>query len=80
MKEAEVRAQLHAKLGQAAALGARLDKQEALLREGAKLRLKQVQDQIERTRIAAQTDPEAAKRYLELIEERGALWRVVGKT
>jgi len=71
---------LHAKLGASAALSARLDRQDTLIRDGAKQRLQAVQGQLERTRIKAQYDEEAAKDYLDLVNERGALWRVLGRS
>lgn len=74
------RDELHTKLGASAALSARLDRQDALIRDAAKQRLQVVQGQIERTRVKAQYDEGAAKDYLDLIDERGALWRALGRS
>lgn len=60
------------------AMQARLNRQDTVLREGAKQRLATVQDQIDRVRIKAQYDENAAKDYLDLIDERGFLWRALG--
>lgn len=74
-----VRDDLRQRLGETAALRARLERQDTLLQAGAKQRLKTVQQEIERLQASAPLTDAQQQTYLRLVEERGYLWRVLSK-
>ena len=75
-----MRDELRQRLGATAALRARLARQDTLLQEGARQRLKTVRQEIERLQRTSPLDDDQQQTYLRLVEERGHLWRVLGQT
>ena len=62
------------------ALRHRVDATERKIREASEDRLARVNSDIEKLRSRAVTDEEVARRYQDLIEERGRLQLVIGQS
>jgi hypothetical protein len=75
-----VKDDLRHRLGDTAALRARLERQDTLLQDGARQRLRAVQQEIERLQASAPLTDAQQQTYLHRVEERGHLWRVLGQT
>ena len=73
-------ADLQRRLAQTIAMQRRVARQNDAIADGARARLEQVQQRLQALRPRALLEPAAADEYMELVRERGALARTLGRS